>query len=95
MTAVADAQQLEWVPCRGRHRIDQWDAGPRRVPYRRVERDDRSGERVGSRERRPTVADFDVSEGQRVAFDLAWHPSHFAFESTLDVEASLTRTEEW
>jgi GH15 family glucan-1,4-alpha-glucosidase len=42
-----------------------------------------------------TVADFDVSEGQRVKFDLTWHPSHVAFQSELDVEQALKRTEEW
>ena len=42
-----------------------------------------------------TVADFDVSEGQRVAFDLTWHPSHVPFKSELDVEQALKRTDEW
>ena len=42
-----------------------------------------------------TVADFDVSEGQRVAFNLAWHPSHVAFETELDVEQALKRTAKW
>jgi GH15 family glucan-1,4-alpha-glucosidase len=42
-----------------------------------------------------TVADFDVVEGQRVAFDLTWHPSHLHFESEVDVEQALKRTEEW
>ena len=42
-----------------------------------------------------TVADFDVSEGQRVAFDLTWHASHVAFQGGLDVEQALKRTDEW
>jgi GH15 family glucan-1,4-alpha-glucosidase len=42
-----------------------------------------------------TVADFDALEGQRLAFDLTWHPSHIALESKLDVEEALKRTGEW
>ena len=42
-----------------------------------------------------TVADFVVSEGQRVKFDLAWHPSHVGFQSGLDVEEALARTKAW
>jgi GH15 family glucan-1,4-alpha-glucosidase len=42
-----------------------------------------------------TVADFEVAEGQRVAFDLSWHPSHVAFESELNVEEALKRTGDW
>jgi GH15 family glucan-1,4-alpha-glucosidase len=42
-----------------------------------------------------TVADFDVSEGQRLSFDLTWHPSHVAFQSELNVEEALRHTDEW
>lgn len=42
-----------------------------------------------------TVGDFTVAEGQRVGFDLTWHPSHIAFESELDVEEALRCTAEW
>jgi GH15 family glucan-1,4-alpha-glucosidase len=42
-----------------------------------------------------TVAAFDVAEGERVAFDLTWHPSHVASESELDVEKALIRTGAW
>jgi GH15 family glucan-1,4-alpha-glucosidase len=42
-----------------------------------------------------TVADFVVSAGQRVAFDLTWHPSHVSREQELDLERALRQTEEW
>jgi GH15 family glucan-1,4-alpha-glucosidase len=42
-----------------------------------------------------TVADFEVAEGQQVAFDLVWHPSHVAFEGTRDADAALKRTGDW
>ena len=42
-----------------------------------------------------TVADFDVSEGQRIAFDLTWFPSHVPSQHELDVERALKDTEAW
>jgi GH15 family glucan-1,4-alpha-glucosidase len=42
-----------------------------------------------------TVADFMVSEGQRIAFDLTWHPSHVVLDKELDVERALEETHEW
>jgi hypothetical protein len=42
-----------------------------------------------------TVADFVVSEGQRIAFDLTWFPSHVPSQHELDVERALKETEAW
>jgi len=42
-----------------------------------------------------TVADFTVSEGQRIAFDLTWYPSHAPQEHELDIERALRETEAW
>jgi len=42
-----------------------------------------------------TVADFDVSKGQRVPFVLIWHPSHEPPPEPLDPEGSLLETEAW
>jgi GH15 family glucan-1,4-alpha-glucosidase len=42
-----------------------------------------------------TVADFVVDEGQRLAFDLTWHPSHAPSRDGLDVEQALERTRSW
>jgi GH15 family glucan-1,4-alpha-glucosidase len=42
-----------------------------------------------------TLADFTVSEGQRVAFDLTWYPSHQHAPTELDVERALDETEQW
>jgi GH15 family glucan-1,4-alpha-glucosidase len=42
-----------------------------------------------------TVADFTVSEGQRIAFDLTWFPSHAPQTHDLDVERALKDTEAW
>ena len=42
-----------------------------------------------------TVAEFMVSEGQRVAFDLTWFPAHASAHHDLDVERSLKETEAW
>ncbi len=42
-----------------------------------------------------TVAEFLVSEGQRVGFDLAWHPSHEPPPCAVDVEGTIRDTERW
>jgi hypothetical protein len=42
-----------------------------------------------------TVADFTVSEGQRLRFDLTWFPSHMPRQQELDVERALQDTEVW
>jgi GH15 family glucan-1,4-alpha-glucosidase len=42
-----------------------------------------------------TVAEFTVSEGQQVAFDLTWHPSHEPPPPALEVDAALAGTERW
>lgn len=42
-----------------------------------------------------TVADFVVSEGQRVPFDLTWFPSHLPPNTDLDVEQALKDTTRW
>jgi GH15 family glucan-1,4-alpha-glucosidase len=42
-----------------------------------------------------TVADFTVSEGQRLRFDLTWFPSHMRGQQELDVERALQDTEVW
>jgi GH15 family glucan-1,4-alpha-glucosidase len=42
-----------------------------------------------------TVADFVVSAGQRLAFDLTWHPSHVPLDKELDVERALDATHDW
>jgi GH15 family glucan-1,4-alpha-glucosidase len=42
-----------------------------------------------------TVADFVVSEGQRVPFDLSWSPSHLASSDRPDVEQALRDTITW
>ena len=42
-----------------------------------------------------TVADFTVSEGQRVPFVLMWHPSHDSPPAQIDPEATLDQTERW
>jgi GH15 family glucan-1,4-alpha-glucosidase len=42
-----------------------------------------------------TVADFTVSAGQRVPFQLAWHPSHVPPPPGLDVEQALEETTRW
>lgn len=43
-----------------------------------------------------TVGDFVVAAGQRVAFDLAWFPSHLHPPEPIDAEAALKDTErEW
>jgi GH15 family glucan-1,4-alpha-glucosidase len=40
-----------------------------------------------------TVADFTVSEGQRVAFTLVWHPSHEDPPAPLDASYAVRRTD--
>ena len=42
-----------------------------------------------------TVADFSVSEGQRVPFLLIWHPSHEAPPQPIDPLGAVEETEEW
>jgi GH15 family glucan-1,4-alpha-glucosidase len=42
-----------------------------------------------------TVADFSVSEGQRVPFVLVWHPSHLPPPPPIDAEDTLRHTEHW
>jgi GH15 family glucan-1,4-alpha-glucosidase len=42
-----------------------------------------------------TVADFTVSEGQHVPFDLTWFPSHLAVTQELEPLEALRQTEEW
>jgi GH15 family glucan-1,4-alpha-glucosidase len=42
-----------------------------------------------------TVADFVVSEGERVPFVLTWHPSHELPMETADPERALADTEAW
>jgi GH15 family glucan-1,4-alpha-glucosidase len=42
-----------------------------------------------------TVSEFTVAEGQRVPFDLTWHPSHEQAPELLDPDRSLEETEVW
>ena len=42
-----------------------------------------------------SVAEFTVAEGQRVAFDLSWHPSQTEAPAELDASESLAATEQW
>jgi GH15 family glucan-1,4-alpha-glucosidase len=42
-----------------------------------------------------THSHFTVSEGQRIPFHLAWHPSFRAEPPSLDVEKAITETEQW
>ena len=42
-----------------------------------------------------TVADFQVSKGQRLPFVLIWHPSHEPASDSLDPEKMLQETEAW
>jgi GH15 family glucan-1,4-alpha-glucosidase len=46
-------------------------------------------------ERLTTVADFSVSEGQRIPFVLTWYPSHLTPPPPIDAEAALAQTERW
>jgi GH15 family glucan-1,4-alpha-glucosidase len=42
-----------------------------------------------------SVARFQVSNGQRVTFDLTWHPSHQPTPPALDPDTALVETEAW
>ncbi len=42
-----------------------------------------------------TVADFTVSDGQRVPFVLTWHPSHEPIPPPIDADAAMADTEQW
>ncbi|MGC2283869.1 MAG: glycoside hydrolase family 15 protein [Candidatus Acidiferrum sp.] len=42
-----------------------------------------------------TVATFKVAQGERVPFELAWHPSNRDEPSALDVEPAIQSTEKW
>jgi GH15 family glucan-1,4-alpha-glucosidase len=42
-----------------------------------------------------TVADFTLSEGQEVSFDLTWYPSYHYEPSPLDTSKALRDTEQW
>jgi GH15 family glucan-1,4-alpha-glucosidase len=42
-----------------------------------------------------TLADFQVSKGQRLPFVLSWHPSHEPASDSLDPEKMLQETEAW
>ncbi len=42
-----------------------------------------------------TVADFEIAEGQRIPFVLAWHPSHQPEPALANAEQALKQTETW
>ena len=42
-----------------------------------------------------TVADFTVSQGERVSFVLCWHPSEEPTEKSIDPEEAIRHTERW
>jgi len=42
-----------------------------------------------------TVADFEISEGQEIGFDLTWFPSHEEARQELDLQEALRTTEAW
>jgi GH15 family glucan-1,4-alpha-glucosidase len=42
-----------------------------------------------------TVADFSVSEGEKVSFALSWHPSHNHPGCEVDPERALAQTQHW
>ncbi|HEV8676201.1 MAG TPA: glycoside hydrolase family 15 protein [Methylomirabilota bacterium] len=42
-----------------------------------------------------TVAEFTVSEGQRIPFVLTWCPSHAPIPEPIDAEAALAETQRW
>jgi GH15 family glucan-1,4-alpha-glucosidase len=42
-----------------------------------------------------TGAEFTVSEGQKVRFDLTWYPSHQQEPAPVNVEAAIDRTDKW
>ena len=47
------------------------------------------------RENMKTGAEFTVSEGQKIKFDLTWYPSHEKEPATVNVEAAIEKTERW
>ncbi|MGO8794972.1 MAG: glycoside hydrolase family 15 protein [Candidatus Sulfotelmatobacter sp.] len=42
-----------------------------------------------------TEAQFTVHEGEKIKFDMAWHPSHRCEPARVDVEGSIQQTEKW
>jgi GH15 family glucan-1,4-alpha-glucosidase len=42
-----------------------------------------------------TLSNFTVAEGERITFDLTWHPSHSREPSDLDVDHAIQETEKW
>jgi GH15 family glucan-1,4-alpha-glucosidase len=42
-----------------------------------------------------TIAEFTVSEGQEIPFDLTWYPSHLQEPPPLDVQKAIQDTEAW
>jgi GH15 family glucan-1,4-alpha-glucosidase len=42
-----------------------------------------------------TGAEFTVSEGQKISFDLAWYPSHEREPEPVNVDVAIQKTEEW
>jgi GH15 family glucan-1,4-alpha-glucosidase len=42
-----------------------------------------------------TGAEFTVSEGQKVSFDLTWYPSHEREPAPVNIEAAIQGTEKW
>jgi GH15 family glucan-1,4-alpha-glucosidase len=48
-----------------------------------------------NRMRDSVVANFSIKKGQRIAFQLNWHPSHLPDPREVDVERELARTEQY
>jgi GH15 family glucan-1,4-alpha-glucosidase len=42
-----------------------------------------------------TEADFTISEGEKVSFDLTWYPSHRDEPAPLNIDAAIQETESW
>ncbi len=42
-----------------------------------------------------TLAEFTVSEGQKVSFDLAWYPSHQPEPAPVNVDSAIQDTQKW
>jgi GH15 family glucan-1,4-alpha-glucosidase len=42
-----------------------------------------------------TEAEFTVSEGQKISFDLTWYPSNQAEPQPVDIRAAIKKTENW
>ena len=42
-----------------------------------------------------TGAEFTVSEGQKISFDLTWYPSHQREPEPVNVDVAIQKTEEW